>query len=131
MFGDPHRNRGFSTVEMLIAIGVLTFGVYGVYDRFIETGQAMSRQVWRTQSDFAAKQRLAELKAVPLAELKAWTPPDRAEKTPEGRWVKPEIKPIDGGGVEIAVTAGWGSEPAPGEAPPVDRAVAARVAVLP
>lgn len=133
MIADRNRisARGFSTVELMIALCVLSVGVMAIYERFQEAGEASKRQIKQAQAELAAAQKLAELRAVPLDDLKRWNPGAEWTRTAEGVYLRPSLKPLEGGGVEIEISAVWGAPPKPGADPPQSRVKRAKGSVLP
>lgn len=71
-----HRNDkyGFSIVEILLALAILTFGVYGVYEQFLKSNQRGLEQVSQLKARLLASQELEHLRACSHASLKSWKP---------------------------------------------------------
>ena len=53
--------RGFSIIELAIAIGVLTFGVYAIYSQFIATRDLGRRQAKMAQGRAHSRRLLPDL----------------------------------------------------------------------
>lgn len=105
-----NATAAFSIVELMVAIGVLVFGIYAVYEQFIQTRDLGRRNLARAQGRFLAHQKLEELRACAYNDLKAFKPPEeftRIETTPRF-WSKTELnsRPADGR-IEIVVSVGW------------------------
>lgn len=111
------RPRGFSIVELLIAIGVLVLGVFFVYDRFVETSRPSQRTLLKARARWLAAGRVEELRACTAEALKAWKPEAAfkpLEAAPQFRQ-KTEIASRPDGAVEISVTLGWEPTSADGQ----------------
>lgn len=68
------RRRGVSLVEVMVAVAVLTFGVYAIYDQFMSTRDRGLTQLDRTRARYLAHQKLEELRAAGHEALAAWEP---------------------------------------------------------
>ena len=64
-----HTARGVSLVEVMIALAVLTFGVYGVLDLYVNSHRLAQKAGTRTQALYLARARIAELEASRPADL--------------------------------------------------------------
>lgn len=106
------RRRGFSLVEFIIAIAVLVFGVYGVYNSFIGLRAPSTHRLNVAQARLLAQQKLEELRASEADGLIEWKP--GAEYRPVAAMPKflylPAISTRADGVIEITVSVGWGSE---------------------
>lgn len=106
------RRRGFSLVEFIIAIAVLVFGVYGVYNSFIGLRAPSTHRLNVAQARLLAQQKLEELRASEAGGLSEWSPGKDfrpVEAMPKFLYL-PEISTRADGIVEITVSVGWDSE---------------------
>ncbi len=62
-YGRKYRHGGFSLIEILIALAVLVFGIYGVLDLYFNAERLSRRAITRTQAVYLAKGKFAELQA--------------------------------------------------------------------
>ena len=58
------KNKGFSLIEVLMALAVLVFGIYGVVDLFVTSHNLSNRAIAQTQAVYLARGKLAELMMV-------------------------------------------------------------------
>lgn len=63
------KDKGFSLIEILIALTVLVFGIYGVVDLFFTSHNLSNRSIAQTQAVYLARGKLAELMTVKPEEL--------------------------------------------------------------
>ena len=66
-----YTNKAFSLVEIMIALAVLTFGIYGVLDLFTNSHQLSLHASIRTQAIYLARGRIAELQSIDVQQLRA------------------------------------------------------------
>ena len=59
----PPGTRGFSLVEVMIALIVLVFGIYGVLDLYLNAQKQSERNDYKSLAMYVAKGKLEELKA--------------------------------------------------------------------
>jgi len=64
-----YRKYGFSLIEVMIALAVLVFGIYGLLDLFFNSHNLSQRAQARTQALYLAKGKLTELQASGLEPL--------------------------------------------------------------
>jgi type II secretory pathway pseudopilin PulG len=57
------RSRGFTVVEVMIALIVLVFGIYGALDLYINAQRQSERNEYKSLAAYVAKGKLEELKA--------------------------------------------------------------------
>ena len=106
------RHRGFTIVELIIAMAILIFGAYGIYDQFHKTARRSGpsqQKLLQGQARMLAHQRVAELNACSHEALKAWDPQPnfvQVESQPQFH-AKTEKQVLDDGTIEITVTIGW------------------------
>ena len=101
--------RGFTLVEFMIAIAVLIFGVYGIFDQFVKIKGPSDEDLLRAQMQWFAHQELQELRACSYEALGAFEAmgtfaPD--EVYPHFH-VKPQVLKRSDGLIEITVQVGW------------------------
>lgn len=72
------RRRGVSLVEVMVALAVLTFGVYAIHDQFLATRDLGLSHLDRTRARYLAHQKLEELRAAGHGALAAWAPREAA-----------------------------------------------------
>lgn len=71
-FRVPARSRGgFTVVELMVALAILTFGVYAIYDQFLASRDLGRRREADVRGRLLAERRLEELRAAPYDELAA------------------------------------------------------------
>jgi prepilin-type N-terminal cleavage/methylation domain-containing protein len=74
MIHHRHDKHGFSIVEVLLALAILTFGVFGIYEQFLKSNQRGLGQVSQIKARLLASQELEHLRACSYASLKSWKP---------------------------------------------------------
>ncbi len=102
------HTHGFSIVELVVAIGVLVLGVYGIFDQFVQVREMGRQRFLMAQARLLAQQKLEELRVCSHADLKAWKPADEfivLEGQPEFH-VKTEVSARTDNSLEITVTVG-------------------------
>lgn len=108
----PRSNltRAFSIVEVLVAMAVLTFGVYAIYEQFITLRRLGDQRQPVHQARWLAHQQLEELRAAPAAALRRWTPPAQPQAVfNHGRFVqRGAVHEREDGLLQITVRVGWG-----------------------
>ena len=100
--------RGFSFIELIVAMAVLVFGVYGVYHAFLETRPRSQARLFMAQGRMLAHQRFAELQATPYAALRSWSG-DKKFKSIDGHepfQIKAGARE-NNGVINIVVSVGW------------------------
>ena len=55
-----HNRYGFSLIEVILALAVLVFGIYGVVDLFFNSHRLAQRSRFKTQALYLAKGKMAE-----------------------------------------------------------------------
>lgn len=65
-------SRGFSVVEVMIALVVLVFGIYGVLDLYVNAQRQSERNEYKSLAMYVAKGKLEELKAAGYENLAAY-----------------------------------------------------------
>lgn len=103
--------RGFTIVEVVMAISVVMIGVGALYDQFVKTSSRSAWYLYRAQAVMLAQQGVEELRAADFDSLKAYSAPatyEMNEDLPRFR-SRAEVKPSGTGGMEITVTVGWGT----------------------
>lgn len=104
------QRRGVSLVEVMVALAILVFGIYFIYDNFLNARNLGRTNVMIAQARSFAHQGVEELRACSYAELKAWTPGDKYEPlAADPRFFqKIELTPRKADeGVEIRVLIAW------------------------
>ncbi len=64
--------RGFTLVEVMIALIVLVFGIYGVLDLYLNAQKQSERNDYKSLSMYVAKGKLEELKAAGYENLASY-----------------------------------------------------------
>lgn len=103
------RRSAFSLVEMIIATGVLVFGIYGIYNQFIETKIPSQQRQRMAVGRMLAHQKLEELLACSYDDLKSWKPEaayKRAGDQPRYHF-RAELKPAADQALEVTVDVAW------------------------
>ncbi len=100
-----NRQRGFTIVEVIVALAILVFGLGAIYGHMINSARSGQRSIQRMQSRWLAHERLAELRTAPYASLKGWTP---GAPVPMSDAVKAvaRVGTLPDGSIEVAVDAG-------------------------
>ena len=108
------RGRGFSLIEMVVAMGLLAMGLIGVIRLFPVGLRASKRSEVVSKGTFLAQQRLEELKLAGYAALSA-TPPTVPLSGSSGQyqWAA-TVEPVDAAGLPttndvraVTVTVQW------------------------
>ncbi len=68
----PPGTRGFSLVEVMIALIVLVFGIYGVLDLYLNAQTQSERNDYKSLAMYVAKGKLEELKAAGYENLASY-----------------------------------------------------------
>lgn len=110
----PHcRNtlRGFTLVEILLALAILIFGVYGIYNQFLNASQQGRERISPIEARFLAHQELEQLRACSYSSLKSWQqPPLKSQPYPNhlpySYRDQVQARP-DGVLLELTVQVGW------------------------
>ena len=66
------RTKAFTLIEVVLALAVLVFGLYGVLDLFFHSHRTANRSHLQTQAFFVAQQRVEELKSVGYDALRSY-----------------------------------------------------------
>jgi Tfp pilus assembly protein PilV len=100
---------GFSVVEILVALAVLTFGVVGVYSQFTGIGRMGRDRITTIQARFLAHQELEQLRACSFECLKNWKPPLAVLPYPNHLkfFYQDQILVRPDGTLELNVQVGW------------------------
>ena len=69
-----HREKGFTLVEMLIALTIFAIGILGVASTQVWGLRGNSSAIWHTQAATFAADRIEQLMAVPYANLASLSP---------------------------------------------------------
>ena len=72
-----HTQRGFTLVEFIIAMAILIFGAYAIYEQFHKTARPSGpseQKLLEGRAQMLAHQLVAELQACSHEALKAWEP---------------------------------------------------------
>jgi hypothetical protein len=102
------KHRAFSLVEFVVAIGVLVFGVYAIYDQFIAARIPSQQRLLMAQGRALAHQRLEELRAAPFDSLKSYQAPEKFEPIESDPRFHCRSKVVaEGIALEITVEVGW------------------------
>ena len=100
---------GMSIIEILVAVMLLTIGVYGFYQHFIGLGSRSLHELGKIEATLLARQQVEQLRATPYETLRAWNPPGES-KVIAGH-VKYQylttLEPQADGSIEIHVVVGW------------------------
>jgi type II secretory pathway pseudopilin PulG len=82
MFNPSHPKRGLSIIEILVALGILTFAVLSIYTAFMNTSNTGKRQRVLIRARMLAQQDLAQLRACEFESLRQYKPSDQPEPYP-------------------------------------------------
>lgn len=102
--------RGISLVEVMVALAIMVFGIYFIYDQFLNARDVGRTNLMIAQARAFAHQGVEELRACGHAELREWTPSENYESlAADPRFYrKIEITPREQDeGVEIRVLVAW------------------------
>ncbi|HOE96728.1 MAG TPA: prepilin-type N-terminal cleavage/methylation domain-containing protein [Candidatus Sumerlaeota bacterium] len=101
--------RGFSIIEILVALAILVLAAGGVYHQFFNIDRLGRMRLNEIQGRLLAQQRLEELRALPYARLAEWEPGETA--TPLGDNLKyaarTTIEPGPGDVLKLTVMVSW------------------------
>lgn len=105
-----HPTHGFTMIEIIVALAILTFGVCAVYDHFLDSQQLGREQINTAQARYLALQELERLRACPYASLRAWTPPAKGTFFPDHpRFTcQDHVAARVDGALDLTVEVGWG-----------------------
>jgi prepilin-type N-terminal cleavage/methylation domain-containing protein len=70
------KRRAVTLIEVMVAVAVLTFGVYAVYDQFRASADRSRARYQQARGRFLAHQKLEELRACDFSALESWRPPE-------------------------------------------------------
>lgn len=105
-----NSRRGISLVEVMVALAIFVFGIYFIYDQFLNARDVGRTNLMIAQARAFAHQGVEELRACGYAELRAWTPGEKYEPlAADPRFYrKIELTPRDQNeGVDIRVLVAW------------------------
>lgn len=74
-------SRGFTVVEVMIALIVLVFGIYGALDLYLNAQRQSERNEYRSLAVYVAKGKLEELKAAGYENLASYLRPRQSQGT--------------------------------------------------
>ena len=113
MDAQRFHDRGFSIVELLVAIAVLAIGVYGIYAKFVDVDRLSHQRLDNIQGRLLAQQELERLRACPYESLKAFQPDELPPSIPEHTkyHFRDQVTIRDDGLLELTVVVGWGAKP--------------------
>lgn len=63
MLSRKHKQKGFTFIEVIIALAVLVFGIYGALDLYFNAQRLGERASFKTQALYLAKGKMVELQA--------------------------------------------------------------------
>jgi len=104
------NRRGISLVEVMVALAIMVFGIYFIYDQFLNARDVGRTNLMIAQARAFAHQGVEEMRACGYAELRAWTPSEKYEPlAADPRFYrKIELTPRDQNeGVDIRVLVAW------------------------
>ena len=103
----------FSIVEILIALAVLVFGAFGLYEQFLRSHQQGQRYLERIQARCLANQELEQLRATSFTGLKNWRPSPVPQPYPNNLkfCFQDQIVQRPDGLLKLTVRVGWNMTP--------------------
>lgn len=109
----PRRmQRAFSVAELVVAIGVFTFGIAVIYDQFINIKRPSLYRLQQAQATQLATGQLEALRAADADALRQFNPPDEFQQIQNHPdfYSKTTVEPTDQGALLLSVQVGWEPE---------------------
>lgn len=109
MIAKHKAGKGFSLVEVVIALAVLTFGAYGIYARFYDSGRMSRLHYDQERAYLLAAAEMERLRACPAESLRAWRPsPDPEPWSGQLRFnYQDSVQTGENGLLNLSVKVGW------------------------
>lgn len=109
MIAQRKATMGFSLVEVVIALAVLTFGAYGIYARFYDSSRFTRLHYDQQRAHLLAVEELERLRACPADSLLAWRPaPDPEPRSSKLRFnYLDQVEVREDGLLALRVQVGW------------------------